>query len=325
MLNMAFCQINFFGLRYIKSLDSVENLVHMAIFARVVETLSFTEAAQALGMSKSSVSRAVSVLENKIGSRLLKRTTRKIEITELGLSYYQHCFKIVNELNSSQQFIRNYYQEPTGTISILAPVTFGTTHVVPILSTFLEKNIHANIELDLSDKEVDIKNSSYDLVIEVSRGTPIHEYVRFLCSISWGLYATPGYLRSIKAIHTPTDLPSRDFILFCGVARTTSLSFRKDKQKVNINVQSRFRSNNSIALINMALSGCGIAYLPTYAVREHVRSGKLERVLTGWEMEEFKIWLLSKKKSTLNSSVKHFSDELQQRITAAEEPVTYFV
>ena len=135
----------------------------MVVFARVVETLSFTEAALSLGMSKSSVSRDISTLEKRIGAMLLKRTTRKIEITELGLSYYQHCFKILNELRAAERFIRDYYEEPAGTIKILAPVTFGKEYVVPALNAYLERNIMANVDLDLSDKAVDIKESQYDL------------------------------------------------------------------------------------------------------------------------------------------------------------------
>lgn len=298
-------------------MEKIENLIPMAVFARVVETLSFTEAAKTLGMSKSSVSRDIALLEQRVGGMLLKRTTRKIAITELGLSYYQHCFKILNELRASELFIKEYYQETTGTIALLAPVTFGTQYVVPVLNAFLEKNIHATIDLDLSDKEVEIKESPYDLVISVSQEPPLHEHTQFLCSIQWGLFAAPRYLDTIKPILSPKDLPTRDYILLRGVARSISLPFRKEKQKISISVQSRFRSNNSIALVQMALSGRGIAYLPTYVARESVATGKLVRVLPSWVMDEYKIWLLFKTKDHVTSGIKRFSDELQQRIAAA--------
>ena len=248
-------------------MENIENLIPMIVFARVVETLSFTAAAHTLGMSKSSVSRDILALEKRIGSALLKRTTRKIEITELGLRYYQYCVNILNELQASGRFIKEYYEEPAGTIKILAPVTFGIQYVVPALNAFLAENIHANIDLDLSDKKIDIKESSYDLAIIVSQETPVHEHTKFLCAIHWGLYATPSYIQNIKPIITPKDLPLRNYILLRGVARAVSLPFRKEKQKMNIDVQSRFRSNNSMALTNMALSGLGIAYLPNYITR----------------------------------------------------------
>ncbi|WP_435954994.1 LysR family transcriptional regulator [Dryocola sp. BD626] len=299
-------------------MERVENLIPMVVFARVVETLSFTEAALSLGMSKSSVSRDIAALEKRIGAMLLKRTTRKIEITELGLSYYQHCFRILNELRASERFIKEYYEEPTGTIKILAPVTFGKQYIVPALNSYLDRNLMANVDLDLSDKEVDIKDGAYDLAITISQDTPTHEHTKFLCSIHWGLYATPQCIATMKPILTPKDLPSHNYILFRGVARTVSLTFRKEKQKVSIDVPSRFRSNNSVALVNMALSGLGIAYLPNYIAREHVAAGNLSRILPGWQMDEYKVWLLSKSKSTITSGIKRFSDELQQRISSTE-------
>ncbi|WP_297203122.1 LysR family transcriptional regulator [uncultured Pluralibacter sp.] len=299
-------------------MDKVENLLPMAIFARVAETLSVTEAARSLGVSKSSVSRAIAQLEEATGGPLLKRTTRKIEITGLGAEYARYCTRIVETLAESEAFIREYYRPPEGTMTLLAPVTFGTQHVVPVLSRFLKNNLHARIDLDLSDKEVDIRESHYDLVIEVLQGTPAHEHARYLCAISWGLYTTPDYLRHIKPIVVPKDLPCHDYILFRGVARTVSLPFRKEKQKFALSVESRFRSNNSITLMNMALSGCGIAYLPAYAARAFVESGQLVRLLPGWTMDEHKIWLLAKEKQTLTESIRRFSEDLQQHIAAAE-------
>lgn len=177
-------------------MEKIENLTPMVVFARVVETLSFTETALSLGMSKSSVSRDIATLEKRIGAMLLKRTIRKIEITELGLSYYQHCFKILNELRAAERFIRDYYEEPTGTIKILAPVTFGKEYVVPALNAYLERNIMANVDLDLSDKTVDIKESQYDLSIIVDQDTPTQETSNFYAPSSGGfmppLTLSPG-------------------------------------------------------------------------------------------------------------------------------------
>ncbi|AMG68012.1 TPA: LysR family transcriptional regulator [Providencia stuartii] len=293
----------------------IENLTSMGIFACVVECLSFTDAAKLLGMSKSSVSREISTLEIRLGESLLKRTTRKIEITEFGLNYYQYCFKILNELKESESFVKGYYEKPAGTIAMLAPTTFGIQCVVPTLNSFLSHNIHAKIDLDLSDKIIDIKNSSYDIAIHVSQDTPLHEHCKFIGSIQWGLYATPRYIAQIKKINAPSDLPTRDFLLFRGIARTLSLSFKREKQRVDISVQSRFRSNNSIALMSMALSDFGIAYLPNYVASEYLALGKLERILPNWSMDEYKIWLLLKTKDTLTSSVKNFTSELQKCIT----------
>lgn len=299
-------------------MEKLDNLIPMVVFARVVETMSFTEAALSLGISKSSASREVATLEKRLGAMLLKRTTRKIEITELGLSYYPHCVKILNELRAAERFIRSYYEEPAGAIKMIAPVTFGKQYVVPALTYYLERNIMANVELDLSDKAVDIKESNYDIAIIVDPATPHHEHSRFLCAIHWGLYATPDCLASMRPIETPHDLPAHDYILFRGIARTVSLPFRKEKQKINVDVRSRFRSNNSVALIDMALSGLGIAYLPNYVAQKSLAAGELIQILPGWQMDHYKVWLLAKTKDTMTSGIKKFSDELQQLIASHE-------
>jgi DNA-binding transcriptional LysR family regulator len=295
-------------------MNNVENLVSMAAFARVVETLSFTEAARLLQLSKSSVSREISQLEVRLGAQLLNRTTRTIEVTELGMSYYQYCYRILNELNSAERFIRNFHEEPIGNLHIIAPFTFGYQCVVPALNQFISGNIHVSTDLDLTDRPLNITEDQYDIGIIISRQPPDHPFIKLLVDISWGLYATPEYISQYDAIETPEDLPRYDYILFRGTAHTISLPFRKDKQKIDIEVRSRFRANNSMALMSCALAGTGIVYLPDYMAREPVSSGKLVRLLPGWRMDTYQAWMVFKSEKTLSSRVRHFANDLQARL-----------
>lgn len=295
-------------------MNNVENLVSMAVFARVVETLSFTEAARLLQLSKSSVSREIAQLEVRLGAQLLNRTTRTIEVTELGLSYYQYCYRILNELNSAERFIRNFHEEPIGNLHIIAPFTFGYQCVVPALNQFISKNIHVSAELDLTDRPLNITNDLYDIGIIISREAPDHPFIKLLIDISWGLYATTEYISQYNEIEKPDDLPRYDYILLRGSAHTISLPFRKEKQKIDIEVRSRFRANNSMALMSCALAGSGIVYLPDYMARESVSSGKLVRLLPGWRMETYQAWMVFKSEKTLSSRVRHFANDLHARL-----------
>ena len=145
-------------------------------------------------------------------------------------------------------------------------MTFGKEYVVPALNAYLERNIMANVDLDLSDKAVDIKESQYDLSIIVAQDTPTHEHTKFLCSIQWG-FMPPDCIARMRPVLTPGDLPPQlHSVSRCGAYGFAAV--QKEKQKVNIDVHSRFRSNNSVALISMALSGLGIAYLPNYIARK---------------------------------------------------------
>ncbi|MBP2171268.1 DNA-binding transcriptional LysR family regulator [Erwinia toletana] len=295
-------------------MSNIENLASMVAFARVVETLSFTEAARALQLSKSSVSREIAQLEVRLGAQLLKRTTRTIEVTELGQSYYQYCQRILNEVKSAERFIRNFHEEPMGNLQLAAPVTFGCQCIVPVLNNFIAGNIHVSVDLDLTDRPVNMQDDHYDMAIVIGRDAPEHALVKPLVDITWGLYATPEYMRQYAKIEKPEDLPRYDYILFRGPAHTISLPFRKDKQKLDIEVRSRFRANNSVALMSSALAGTGIAYLPDYMTQDALNSGKLTRLLPGWRMDTYRAWMLFKEENNLSPRVRRFASDLQARL-----------
>lgn len=295
-------------------MSDVENLHGMVIFAKVVETLSYTEAAKLLGLSKSSVSKEISALEVRLGTRLLQRTTRKIVVTDVGMTWYHYCARILSEVKSADLFIRQYHEEPTGSLRVVAPVTFGCQCIVPVLNQFVTKNLHVSVDLDLTDRPVNLVDDNVDLAIVIRRDPPEHAHCTLLSDISWGLFAAPDYLQRFPPIAHPDDLPRHDFILFRGPAHTLSLPFRKEKQKLDIEVRSRFRANNSTALMNSAMAQTGIAYLPEYIAQEAVKEGKLSRVLPEWEMDVYRSWALTKDGSLISPRIRVFIEDLQKAL-----------
>lgn len=295
-------------------MDNIEDLTAMVVFARVVETLSFTEAAKSLRLSKSSVSREIAGLEVRLGAQLLNRTTRKIAVTDVGASYYQYCHRILNEIKGAEHFIRHFHEEPIGNLRLIAPVTFGCQCVVPVVNNFINNNIHVNVDLDLTDRPVNMADELYDIAVVITRDRPEGAQVKPLIPISWGLYVSPKYAARLAEIKKPEDLPRHDYILFRGPAHTLSLPFYKDKQKRDIDVVSRFRMNNSVALMSSAISGSGIAYLPDYIAQESVKEGKLVRLLPDWEMDTYHSWVLFKSESMLSARVRLFVDELERKL-----------
>lgn len=295
-------------------INDLENLHGMVIFAKVVETLSYTEAATLLGISKSSVSKEIAALEVRLGTRLLNRTTRKISVTDVGMTWYHYCARILSEVKSADLFIRQYHEEPTGSLRVVAPVTFGCQCIVPVLNQFVANNLHVSVDLDLTDRPVNLVDDSVDLAIVVRRDKPEQGQATKLIDISWGLYAAPEYLARFPAITQPDDLPRHDFILFRGPAHTISLPFRKEKQKRDIDVRSRFRANNSTALVNSAVAQTGIAYLPDYIAQEAVKAGRLSQVLPGWEMDVYQSWILTRNDGVVSPRVRVFIEDLQQAL-----------
>lgn len=296
-------------------MSDFENLHGMIIFARVVETLSYTEAAKVLGLAKSSVSKEISALEVRLGAKLLTRTTRRIQVTEVGMTYYHYCYRILHEVKSADLFIRQFHEEPTGSLRVVAPVTFGCQCIVPVLNRFIASNIHVSVDLDLTDRPVSLEDDNFDLAVVIKRELPGHRNYRPLKDITWGIYAAPDYLQQHALITSPDDLPRHDFILFRGPAHTISLPFRKEKQKKDIEVRSRFRANNSIALVNSAIAKTGIAYLPSYIAQEAVHKGELVHVLPDWEMDIYKSYVLMKTDSYISPRVRLFVEALQQALS----------
>lgn len=295
-------------------MSDFENLSGMIIFAKVVETLSYTETAKVLGLAKSSISKEISALEVRLGARLLERTTRRIKVTEVGMTYYHYCYRILQEVKSADLFIRQFHEEPTGSLRVAAPVTFGCQCIVPVLNQFVASNIHVSVDLDLTDRPVSLDDDGVDLVIAIRRELPGHGHYRPLMDIAWGLYAAPGYLQQHPTISTPDDLPRHDFILFRGPAHTISLPFRKEKLKKDIEVRSRFRANNSIALLTSAQAQTGIAYLPSYIAEEAVASGSLVQVLPDWEMDVYKSYVIMKSENYISPRVRLFVEALQKAL-----------
>lgn len=198
-------------------MSGVENLHGMFIFAKVVETLSYTEAAKALGLAKSSVSKEISALEVRLGAKLLQRTTRRIQVTEVGMTYYHYCYRILHEVKSADRFIRQFHEEPGGSLRVVAPVTFGCQCIVPVLNRFIASNIHVSVDLDLTDRPLNFEDDRIDIAIVITRDLPDHRHYRPLMDIAWG--CMPRRTTCLTARRLPARMIYSAMNLFCSVAR----------------------------------------------------------------------------------------------------------
>jgi DNA-binding transcriptional LysR family regulator len=291
-------------------MDNSDNLTAMMLFARVVERQSFSEAARTLGVSKSYVSREIARLEIRLGIKLLQRTTRKVALTELGQAYYPFCTRLLDEMHRADAFVQQVHQLPAGNVRLQAPVTFGCQCVVPTLNHFIRRHIHINVDLELTDRINEDPQSSADVAIVIRQRAPEVPDYRELNTIDWGLYAAPDYLAAHPPIDHPERLTRHDLLLFHGPAHTAALPFRRDKQRLALDVRSRFRANNSMALLNAALAGTGIAYLPAYMTQESLARGAIVQVLPEWQMDRLHSYLLLKNQPEPSSPVTLLCDAL---------------
>jgi len=275
-------------------MDHSENLTAMMMFARVVECRSFSEAARALGLSKSHVSREIARLEVRLGVKLLHRTTRNMALTELGQAYYPFCTRMLAEMHRADAFVQQLHQNVAGNVRLQAPVTYGCQCVAPALNPFLRRHIHINVDLDLTDRGGGERENQADIAVVIRARAPQGALVRLLGDIDWGLYAAPDYLAQHLPVTHPDMLPRHDLLMFHGPAHTAALPFRRDKQRLAIDVRSRFRANNSMALLNAAQAGSGIAYLPSYMAQAALARGEIIQLLAEWQMDRLQSYLLLK-------------------------------
>jgi DNA-binding transcriptional LysR family regulator len=221
------------------------------------------------------------------------------------------------EVQRADAFVQQLHQQPAGNVRLQAPVTYGCQCVVPVLNRFLRRHLHINVDLDLTDRNRDTLDDQIDVAIVIRSRPPQQGNFRVLSDIEWGLYAAPGYLAQRPAIEHPEMLPRHDLLLFHGPAHTAALPFRRDKQRLALDVRSRFRANNSMALLNAALAGSGIAYLPSYMAQEAVSRGDIQQLLPEWQMDRLQSYLLLRETLQPASPVSLLCDTLIAALASA--------
>jgi len=255
--------------------DRLATAPAMLVFAEVVDAGSFSAAAQRLGLSKASVSRSVALLERSLGAQLLRRTTRRMSLTDIGEVFLARCQRLVEEVEEAEQSVGELQSEPRGTIRLAAPMSFGHREVAPRLPAFLARHPKLRIHLDLTDRFVDLVREKFDLAIRVSGRLVESSLVqRRLCPLALTVCAAPSYLDRRGTPRAPEEL--RDHECLSYGPTTTTWSFSRGRR---IEVSGALTIDNGDALRRVALAGHGIVYLPTFLVADDLRTGRLVAIL----------------------------------------------
>lgn len=260
----------------------MDRLDGIAAFALVVDTGSFTAAAQRLKMSKSAVSAQVQRLEERLGVQLLHRTTRRLAPTEAGRAYHQHCVRILAEVEAAEQAASALHREPRGTLRISAPDTFGWMHVAPAIAAFRRKFPEISIELTLELPHVNLLDENLDLAIRIGRLSDSSLIVRQLAPSRLLLCASPAYIEQHGSPSSPNELGAHAGLCFPALWRGGAWELVSKHRSVRIPVAAAVVTNSAEVLRTSACDGVGIALLPSWAIADELRSGKLAQVLHGW-------------------------------------------
>jgi DNA-binding transcriptional LysR family regulator len=291
----------------------IMDLNELLVFARVVEAGGFTAAAAALGMPKSTVSRKVSDLEERLQARLLQRTTRRLSLTDVGRTYYQYCARIVGELEEAERAVSSLQGTPRGRLRVTAPLNFG--FLGPILSDYLGRYPEVQLELVCTDRVVDLVEERFDVGIRAGVLADSTLIARNLGSERSLLVASPSYLARRGRPGTPEELTAHDGLLFGAGLDRAHLRLQQGPRRAAIAVPPRLVVNDFEILHAGALAGLGIALLPIFRCAADVRAGTLERVLEPWDPPPIPIHAVYPSSRHLSPKVKRFLDHLQERMS----------
>ncbi len=263
----------------------MEDLAYMVTFARVVKAGSFAGAARRLKVSTSVTSKHVAKLERSLGVRLLNRSTRKLSLTEAGAAYYEHCARIVEEVESSKRAVAQLQATPRGLLRVTAPITFANSRLGAVLPDFFRRYPEVQLELNASNRVVDLAEEGYDVAIRIVRSLPPNVVARQLRPVRWHLCATPKYLeREGTPVH-PSGLTRHNCLIFPTLLQNGVWHFTRDKDRIEVAVHGNLQANTVETLHDLVLADAGITLLPGYIAGEDIRDGKLVPILTDWEIE----------------------------------------
>lgn len=301
-------------LSYFPDNPVMDPLDGIATFARVVESGSFSAAADRLALSKSAVSAHVQRLEERLGVRLLNRTTRRLSVTEAGAAYYRHCARILAEAEAAEQAAGALQREPRGTLRISAPDSFGTMHVAPAVPAFLKRYPELSVDITLSPAHVNLLEEGLDLAIRIGVLEDSPLVVRKLAPSRLVLCAAPSYLGERGKPREPGDLARHNCLCTSLLPWGDEWRLAGKRGERRVAVGGSLRSNSAGMLRSAAIDGIGIALLPSWAVAEELRSGVLQRVLEGWEPPASTIYAVYAGNRLMSMKVRAFVDHLARCI-----------
>jgi len=288
----------------------------MIIFAHVVNEQGFSAAARKLGVSRSSVSKAVAKLEQSLGASLLNRSTRHLSLTEVGASFFDYCTRIHEEADQAHKMIESLNSQPRGVLKVAASVAFGTLHIAPAVGDFLHLYPELDIDMTITDRTVDLAEEGYDLVICVTRNPPEALVAKKLAPIRRRLCATPDYFKQFGIPQSPQALTAHNCLDYIHSGDSGLWRFEIAGNETLVPVSGRLRINDDEALSQVVLGGFGLALLPTFFIGKEIQSKRLQSVLPEYIPIDQYVYALYLPKRNLPLKTRALIDFLSERFGA---------
>lgn len=295
----------------------MEHLSDIAVFVQVIERGSFTAAAEQLQLSKSVISKYVTRLEDRLGVRLLHRTTRRLSLTEAGQILYQRSQRGLEEIEAAEMEVSTLQQTPRGRLRFNCPMSFGILHIASALGEFRKICPDVSIDMNLEDRRVDLIEEGYDLAIRIGELPDSSLVARRLGPCKHVLCASPAYLQQHGTPRTPDELKQHHCLTYGyhDSPREWRL-LAPDGRYINVPINSTMHMNNSLALREAVLADAGIVLTPTFIVGPDIQSARLQQLLPNYRMLELSIYAVYPERKHLSPKVRAFIEFMLKRINA---------
>ncbi|MEP0706647.1 LysR family transcriptional regulator [Parvibaculum sp.] len=292
-----------------------------AVYASVVELGGFTAAADALGLSKSMVSRQISTLEDALGVRLLNRTTRRISLTEAGAVVFERAQRIVTEAQEAAEEATCVEGAVRGQLRINAPMSFGISQLGPVMPEFMARYPELTVDLVLNDRRINLIEEGFDVSLRISALTDSSLIARQLAPVERYIVGSPSYFEKHGVPKRPADLAGHDFMLYTLLSRPNILEMENAKgEKEQVELKGRFLCNNADAMVEMMLKGMGLVFSPDVLCHRHLKSGALVRVLEDWTVPALTLHAIYPHSRHLAAKVRAFVDFTVEKFGPGKAP-----
>jgi len=290
----------------------MDRLALLQTFVAVAETGSFTTAATRLGLSRAMTSRHLQTLEDRLGVRLLQRTTRRVSLTEAGLGYLERARRLLADFDEAETEVRGERAAPRGTLRVNAPVTFGRTHLAAALPGFLSQYPDLTVEVTVNDRVVDLVEEGYDVAIRIGRLVDSSLVARRIGTVRARLAASPGYLARHGIPSAPDDLADH---LCLGYAYTAGAQrlVHLDGREAAVRFDGPLSANNGDILAEAAAGGAGIVIQPDFILGPYLVDGRLVPVLPDWAPRDLGLYAVHHQSRHVAAKVRAFVDYLAER------------
>jgi DNA-binding transcriptional LysR family regulator len=296
------------------------DLEGLAIFAKVAECRSFSDAASELRLSKATVSKAISRLEVRLGARLIMRTARRFELTDAGRQLVSRAANILAEGEAAEDGTQAQARTPRGVVRLAAPMSFGVRHVAPLLPEFLAMFPEISVDLHLDDAMSDLFAEGHNAAIRIAVQPGASFAVQRLCEMPRYLVASPGYLEVHGRPKHPLHLTRHRCISYSYTMASEVWRFTKGRKSASVRPSGPLRVNNGDAMMPALIAGTGIGILPEFFLRDALESNLLERLLPDWSIPLGAVYWITPPEGPLPKRVQVLGDFLIEKLAQCDKP-----